>query len=141
MKVIFLDLDGPLFNNGMLINNALRCLNELIRLTEAKIVVTSDRRIGKTLEQIKSFISSTLGENISNEVIGMTEVVYYKGVEISRAAEIQLWLDSNIDIITNYVIIDDSESAALLSSSMNFVKVGDAGITGEVFRHCLRILG
>jgi len=140
MKVIFLDLDGPLFNNGVLINNALHCLNELIRLTEAKIVITSDRRIGKTLEQIKSIISSTLGENISNEVIGMTEVVYYNGVEISRAAEIQLWLDSNTDI-TNYVIIDDSESAALLSSSMNFVKVGDAGITGEVFRHCLRILG
>lgn len=141
MKIIFLDLDGPIFNNGVLINNALHCLNELIRLTGAKIVVTSDWRIGKTLEQIKELISSTLGENISKEVMGITDVIYHNNVEVARAAEIQYWLDSSSENITRYVIIDDNESAALLSSAMNFVKVGDAGITGEVFRNCLRILG
>ena len=141
MKIIFLDLDGPIYNNGVLINDALHCLNELIRLTGAKIVITSDRRIGKNLGQVKDLIYATLGENISKEVIGITKVIYYNGVEVPRAAEIQYWLDSSSENITRYVIIDENESAALLSSAMNFVKVGDAGITGEVFRNCLRILG
>lgn len=141
MKVIFLDLDGPLFNSeGVIIDNAVYCLGELVRLTEAKIVITSDWRIGKRLDQVRAKLSVHLGI-ISQKVIDLTDVIYHKDKEISRGAEIQSWLEEHESDIDNYVIIDDSETAALVSNQSHFVKVGDAGITGEVFREALRILG
>ena len=141
MKVIFLDLDGPLFNSeGVIIDNAVYCLGELVRLTEAKIVITSDWRIGKRLDQVRAKLSVHLGI-ISQKVIDLTDVIYHKDKEISRGAEIQSWLEEHESDIDNYVIIDDSETAALVSNQSHFVKVGDAGITGEVVREALRILG
>ena len=140
MKIIFLDLDGPLFNSEGVIDNAVYCLGELVRLTEAKIVITSDWRIGKRLDQVRAKLSVHLGI-ISQKVIDLTDVIYHKDKEISRGAEIQAWLEEHESDIDNYVMIDDSETAALVSNQSHFVKVGDAGITGEVFREALRILG
>lgn len=138
-KIIFLDLDGPIFDNGNYIEDAGYCLKELVKLTGAKIVITSDWRIGKSLDQVMSRLSVFIGLT-SQEVIDLTKVIYYDSYEIARGAEIELWLRDHPEV-DNYVIIDDSETAALVSMSSNFVKVGKAGFNGECFRDALRILG
>ena len=139
-KIIFLDLDGPLFNDGVYIENAGYCLGELVKLTGAKIIITSDWRIGKSLEQVRSRLSRYIGIT-SQDVIGLTDVIYYKdSYEIARGAEIDLWLRDHPEV-DSYVIIDDLKTSALMSMSDNFVLVEKSGFIGEAFRKALRILG
>ena len=140
MKVIFLDLDGPLFDNGEFIKEASYCLSELVRLTGAKIVITSDWRIGKDVNQVMSRLSVSLGIT-TLEVIGITDVVYHNSHEIPRGAEIKLWLEEHLEDIESYVIIDDSEDSALVSMSSHLVLTGKQGFQGGCFREALRILG
>ena len=140
MKVIFLDLDGPICYLGQPQKDAIYCLTELIRLTGAKIVITSSRRIGKTLDQVTSQLSLWTGFP-SESVIELLDVIYSQiGYEISRGAEIEIYLRNHPEV-ENYVILDDLP-IVLLSQVDNFVQITNPqGITGENFREALRILG
>lgn len=134
IKVIFLDIDGTIYCNG----SPVYCLTELIKMTNAKIVITSSWRIGKTLDQLISDINRL--ENFPvQSVIGMTEVIYHKEEEIPRGAEIEIYLREHPEI-EEYVIIDD-EPVPLLTQADHFVQVGKGGFQGEEFREALRILG
>ena len=139
MKVIFLDLDGPICDTrGNKNPDAIYCLSELVRLTKAKIIITSSWRIGKDINQLTASLS--LWNNFPvDQVIGMTEVIYHNEREIPRGAEIEIYLEDHQDI-DNYVILDD-ESVPLLTQADHFVQTGKDGITGEQFREALRILG
>ena len=139
MKVIFLDLDGPICDTcGNKNPDAIYCLSELVRLTEAKIVITSSWRIGKDINQLTASLSLWYNFPV-DQVIGMTEVIYHNEREIPRGAEIEIYLEDHQDI-DNYVILDD-ESVPLLTQADHFVQTGRDGITGEQFREALRILG
>lgn len=139
MKVIFLDLDGPICDTrGNKNPDAIYCLSELVRLTEAKIVITSSWRIGKNISQLTASLSLWYIFP-ADKVIGVTEVIYHNEREIPRGAEIEIYLEDHQDI-DNYVILDD-ESVPLLTQADHFVQTGRDGITGEQFREALRILG
>jgi len=141
MKVIFLDLDGPICDTrGNKNLDAIYRLSELVRLTKAKIIITSSWRIGKDINQLTTSLSLWLWYNFPvDQVIGMTEVIYHNGREIPRGAEIEIYLEDHQDI-DNYVILDD-ESVPLLTQADHFVQTERDGITGEQFREALRILG
>ena len=137
-SVIFLDLDGPIFDKGKPISEALHCLTELTKMTQADIVITSSWRIGATLDQLKSRLNGIPGFP-SLSVIGMTDVIYYHELEIPRGAEIDIYLREHPEI-KKYVIID-YEEIILLNQSSNFVQPGLQGFHGQFFREALRILG
>ncbi len=140
MKIIFLDLDGPICVLGKPQKDAIYCISELVRLTGAKIVITSSHRIGKTLNQMTSQLSLWTGFP-SECIVDLLDVICTQdGREISRGAEIEIYLLNHPEI-DNYVILDDLP-VVLLSQVNNFVHVtGSQGITGENFREALRILG
>lgn len=137
-KAIFLDLDGPIFINGEINEDAVYCLSELIRLTNAYIIITSSWRIGKTIDQLISDLSKYPKFPVEH-IKGLTDVINYKTVEIPRGAEISIYLEEHQEI-ENYVIIDD-EIIPLLSQKDHFVQTGIHGFIGEYFREALRILG
>jgi len=137
-SVIFLDLDGPIFDKGKPISEAIQCLTELVKMTQASIVITSSWRIGTTLDQLKSRLNGIPGFP-SLSVVGMTDVIYYHELEISRGAEIDIYLREHPEI-KKYVIIDDEE-IVLLNQLPNFVQPGIQGFHGQYFRDALKLLG
>ena len=127
-KIIFLDIDGvlrthksdlewskkldtPIYRgvnrlfNKELVDN----LNEVIFLTNAKIVVTSNWRIHLSLDELKKIFKD---RGVIGEVIGKTGLGHLKdGSPIPvghRGLEIQDWLNSNH--FTKYLVIDDQIS-------------------------------
>ena len=127
-KIIFLDIDGvlrthksdlewsnklvkPIFKgaNRLFDKTAVDNLNEVIFLTGAKIVITSNWRIDLSLEEIQKIFKD---RGIIGEVIGKTGLVHLKeGSPIpigNRGLEIQDWLER--DNIEKYVVIDDQVS-------------------------------
>ena len=147
-RIVFLDVDGVLNNtlfyqehhkNGTL--NSLgfeesnfdpRCmglLNDLIVTTEAKVVVSSTWRKGRTVEELSGLFSRM---GFKGEIIGKTPV----GCRMCcRGNEIKSWMDDNTDIIgprhefKKYVIFDD-DSDMLYNQRANFLLVDPyAGLT------------
>jgi hypothetical protein len=127
-KVIFLDIDGvlrthksdlewsnklaaPIFKgvdrlfDKTLVDN----LNEVIFLTGAQIVITSNWRIYLSLEELQRIFKE---RGVIGEVIGKTGLGHLKGgspIPIgNRGLEISDWLDRNP--VRKYVIIDDQVS-------------------------------
>jgi len=127
-KIIFLDIDGvlrthksdlewsnklavPIFKgvdrlfDKTLVDN----LNEVIFLTGAKIVITSNWRIYLSLEELQRIFKE---RGVIGEVIGKTGLGHLKGgspIPIgNRGLEIQDWLDRNP--IRKFIIIDDQVS-------------------------------
>ena len=97
-KIIFLDIDGVLnlrskkkWDSGC-INN----LNQILILTNAKIVVTSTWRCTYNLEELQNIF---INQGIEGEVVGITEQLGH------RATEILTWVEEND--IDEYVVIDD----------------------------------
>jgi hypothetical protein len=94
-------------------------VEELVKRTGAKIVVSSTWRIGETVETLKEILKPS--QIIASAVIGKTES--FSNV---RGNEIKKWVDSwnnmiKNDPITNYVIIDD-DSDMLEEQKTSFVK-------------------
>lgn len=133
MKIIFLDIDGVLnnevwykserFRHGQskeeydLSQFDPRCvelLNSLIADTQAKIVVSSSWRLGRTVDELKDLFQRV---GILGEVIDKTPQLFFaiKGYDksVPRGCEIKAWLENNKSIIgskmskVNYVILDD----------------------------------
>lgn len=127
-KVIFLDIDGvlrthksdldwsnklatPIFKgvdrlfDKTLVDN----LNEVIFLTGAQIVITSNWRIYLSLEELQRIFKE---RGVIGEIIGKTGLGHLKsGSPIpigNRGLEISDWLDRNP--VRKYVIIDDQVS-------------------------------
>ncbi|OXM82509.1 HAD domain-containing protein [Paenibacillus rigui] len=115
MKVIFLDIDGVLVTSRHLIQSSKyfgyefdpECivnLQEILDRTNAKIVVSSSWREGRTLKQLQSIFEI----NGLYKVIGMTPIM--EGA--IRGREIQEYVNSSKgtqDEINQFIIIDDEE--------------------------------
>lgn len=110
MKIIFLDLDGVLnnWNHPELIDekNAL-VLKKLLKLSNAKIVLTSSNKYSFQREGLKSIEGSYLEkylQELKRLEIPIYDITPYKGED--KTAEIRAYLESN-PLVTDFVIIDD----------------------------------
>lgn len=127
-KIIFLDIDGvlrtyksdlewsrkvnePVYHgtNRLFSKELVDNLNEVIYLTGAKIVITSNWRIHLSLEELQKIFRD---RGVIGEVIGKTGLGHLKaGSPIligNRGLEIQDWLDRNP--VRKFIIIDDQVS-------------------------------
>ncbi len=110
MKIIFLDLDGVLnnWNHPELIDekNAL-VLKKLLKLSNAKIVLTSSNKYSFQRDGLKSIEGSYLEkylQELKRLEIPIYDITPYKGED--KTAEIRAYLESN-PLVTDFVIIDD----------------------------------
>jgi diphthamide synthase subunit DPH2 len=123
MKVIFLDIDGVLvtrnsikyqylnFPNETSIRfskKAVKNLNKLIRLTEAKIVISSTWRLFHPLEKLQNIFEE---QKIKGKIISTTSVEKATIEEdIPRGQKITDWLEQHPEV-EQYLIIDDDVQA------------------------------
>ncbi len=123
MKVIFLDIDGVLVTRNSIkyqylnfpddtsiqfSKKAVKNLNKLIRLTKAKIVISSTWRLFHSLEDLQNIFKK---QGIKGKTISTTSVERATIEEdIPRGQKITDWLKEHNDI-KQYVIIDDDVQA------------------------------
>lgn len=119
MKLIFLDIDGvinthesmsyetdfsKLPSGKILYDNlsyyAIEVLNDIIKETNAKVVISSSWRLIYPLDDIR-FILNKYG--FVGEVIGITPDIYKK----HRGEEIKQWLRSTSEDVESYLVLDD----------------------------------
>lgn len=157
MKIIFIDIDGVLNhelwyqskerNDRILalgdrdINDygdyfspyTMSLLNSLIEKTNAKVVVSSSWRSGRTNEELQELFNDN---GFKGDIIGQTPYLYFNCEEsvgsAPRGAEIKAWFMLNEDIHKNnytYVIFDD-DTDMLYNQRNNFIHVDSyCGIT------------
>lgn len=154
IRIIFLDIDGVLNNSmdsdvhihdveGEHYLHSPRCvglLNDLIRQTNAKVVVSSTWRIGNTLEEM-DYILKLIG--VECDLIGMTDVLHH---DTFRGNEILKWIKDNEDLVgnyydfRNYVILDD-DTDMLLWQKDNYVNCDPCvGLTEVTVSRAISIL-
>lgn len=112
LRIIFLDIDGVLNNQGCFEGqqldpidpNALKLLNRLVIDTDACIVISSSWRIGNTLHWLQIMLEKA-GFDFPERIIGATiEII---GRNKTRGQEIAMWLDQvSVD---SFVILDDDD--------------------------------
>lgn len=116
MKLIFLDIDGVMNHNNFFQRSrlhmgqefcpvAVRNLREIIKRTDAKIVLSSTWRKGLSVGDIKTLFS---WYDLDKYVVGKTPVLD----EQIRGHEIQLFMDMlhhPIYPIESFIIIDDDD--------------------------------
>lgn len=150
MKIIFLDIDGVLkTKNGLrrafkkfkklvpdiLDEFAVKNLNNLIKETNAGLVMTSTWRYGESIESIHRILSK---QGVEGNVVGMTpELGQFKEQSFStvtRGEEIQEWLKRNGEPV-DYVILDDDPNI-LQQQTAHFVKCdSEDGFANETRYH------
>jgi histidinol phosphatase-like enzyme len=133
MKIIFLDIDGVLnhqewysyqqkqpkltdenWEKGQFCYWSINLLNDLIKDTGAKVVVSSSWRKGKSVECMQTLLDSV---GFEGEVIGITPCLYFSNQDynysVPRGCEIKAWIEMNKSILNEkvsklkYVILDD----------------------------------
>lgn len=123
MKVIFLDIDGVLVTRNSIkyqhlnypdetsirfSKNAVKYLNKLIRLTKAKIVISSTWRLFHSLEDLQNIFKK---QGVSGMIISTTSIENAPvEIDIPRGQKITDWL-ANHSEVEQYVIIDDDVQA------------------------------
>lgn len=145
MNVIFLDIDGVLNSIDSMVASyqlglhsqektldivSIGLLMKLCKETNAKIVISSTWRLGRTIDDFKSIFSHYGWSDFP--IVGMTG---RGGIGSVRGDEIQEWVDSND--VSNYVILDD-DSDMLESQKLHFVHV--SGVNGFRLKHLCHAL-
>lgn len=156
MKIIFLDIDGVLnsqlwytkrrnYNHTEISKHypyyefdpdAISQLNRIVKETNAKIVISSTWRIGRTIEELQDILNNV---GFEGDVIDITiSFGGIKGYTIPRGCEIEHWLESKnfqrinwskevqSDYIeksgvSNYIILDD-DSDMLYEQREHFIQ-------------------
>lgn len=183
MKVIFLDIDGVLNSNDWYVYRrdhvemdsinaqypfyefdprAVERLNRLVEATDAKIVVSSTWRHGRTIDELKQLFEWV---KIDAEIIGVTPNLWctrpyedMEGYRIPRGCEIDWWLDNYGEFqrvnwskeeqikyidkakVKNYIIIDD-DSDMLYNQREHFIRTSHMhGLTDELVDKAIDIL-
>ena len=123
MKIIFLDIDGVLVTRNSIkyqylnfpdedeirfSKKAVKNLNKLIRLTKARIVISSTWRLFHSFEKLQNIFEE---QEIKGKIISTTSVEKATIEEdIPRGQKITDWLEQNSEV-EQYVIIDDDVQA------------------------------
>lgn len=119
MKVIFLDIDGVLNSLSGLIERGgqtlmgifhehEKVLDWVLRLTDAKVIISSSWRIGTPLDEFKYSVFSY--KSIGKAVIGVTPRI----PDASRGEEIQKCILEHQGSIKRFVILDDDSDMGSL---------------------------
>lgn len=112
MRVAFLDIDGvliPLPPNGVINydptpdSGAVKNLNILTTLGKAKIVVSSQWRVDRTLDELKVLLASW---GVHAEVVDKTPEDVDEDADEDRGLNIFTWLSGRSDV-ESFVVIDD----------------------------------
>lgn len=152
MKIIFLDIDGVLnhetfyqwrheqmqkdgtFYDSMqnkwdadICLETVKRLNWLTDETGAKIVLSSTKRLGTSMEWLTGWFKRC---NITGELIGRTPFLQIEESRgsVPRGVEIREWILNHKDLVgdeyrfTEYVILDD-DSDMLYTQRNNFIKI------------------
>lgn len=158
-KVIFLDIDGVLNSVDSMVaffkwmpkgtriqmedrldSVSIGLLRRVCIKTDAKIVISSTWRMGRTIEDFVDIFARHGWDNFP--IIGMTPIGC-KIAEITfrtRGHEIQDWLTHHPEV-TEYIIIDD-DSDMLESQIDHFVHVSNVnGFRSKHYCQCLRLFG
>ena len=125
--IIFLDFDGVINSDKLPTGNELPKIwfwpemvsrvNDIIRATGAKLVISSDCRRGRTISQLQDLLESY---DCIGEIIGCTPEaeqvvdawIPITDLEQERCLEIQDWLSKHPEV-TSWVVIDDLDLSAL----------------------------
>ena len=149
MKILFLDFDGVIttYESGWRIDlKKLELLDNIIKSTDAKIVVSSSWTVGKdNVDDFKDYLCSTwrvktIGENdiFKNFVRQIYDITDKKGAW--RGDEIQRWLDKHEDDVDTYAILDD-DSDFHDNQLFHFVQTDTyEGLTAREVKLCTYIL-
>lgn len=148
MKILFLDLDGVLDGGWSKYNldpNKITKLEEIIKATNAKIVVSSSWSVGckdgkDFVEKIFGAWSRLTGKANKNSIFieSIIDVTDHMGRE--RGDEIQRWLDAHEDEVENYLILDD-DMDMLDEQLLNFVQTdGFYGISDRTVDLAIKVL-
>ena len=121
IKVLFLDVDGVLNSyNGLIKRGGQglmdiyieheKLLEDLVDRTEVKIVLSSTWRLGKSIDQIRSFFRfKTLQEAIIDKTPDHLKLYNFEGKDTSRGTEIQEWLVTKGSNVEDFIILDDND--------------------------------
>jgi HAD domain in Swiss Army Knife RNA repair proteins len=123
------------FNRIPFCPKAVSLLNELIRLTQAKIVVISTWRHGNSLEELQGCLTE---RGVNGLVVGKTQ----SSGRLKRGEEIELWIEE-FGEPKNFVIIDDDFSYDIEEFyPNNGVQPSEPeGFNEECFQKAVDILG
>lgn len=159
IKIIFLDIDGVLNNSlevdphkdsylngeyqGLYSPRCIKHLNDIIKQTGAKIVVSSTWRLGRTIKELQKILDD-MGV-VGGEVVGATPSYYDS--HILRGNEILKWTQENKELLgceyynfTSYVILDDDTDMNYWQRG-NFVVCDNCiGLTDRVTAQAISIL-
>lgn len=111
MKILFLDIDGVL--NCKLSDRIdpvmVMRLNEILKLTGAKVVISSSWRMVHTVAEIQKLLEA---QGFVGDIIGMTPTPPDDGRLIlfsqTRGHEIESWLDLNRHLeVQRFIALDD----------------------------------
>jgi hypothetical protein len=148
LKLIFLDVDGVFVTGDYIIERynitgkpsghvfdpkSIERFNRVIRETDAKVVVSSTWRMGRTIDELQTLFDSKGFVGI--EVVGKTEFTSH-GI---RGKEIQTYLN-NMDVKpSKFVILDDDADMEHLMPYL-FKTDFSTGLTDEVTENIIKYL-
>jgi hypothetical protein len=135
MKIIFLDIDGVLNSmNGLFLRGGqsrmdlytehMQVLRWILDRTDARIVVSSTWRLGRSVEDLKQLFYNY---GLQSRFI-IDKTPYLSGEQ--RGVEIKQWLDENGEAheVESFVVIDDDDDMDVVRD--NFVQTNhDYGLT------------
>lgn len=148
MKLIFLDIDGPMttrwsYSHAKMSEelghmyipfdlNSVNALNTIIQKTGAKIVISSSWRHLHSLDELKVLVKN---ESVIGDVIDVTPILH-----IDRGLEIRQYLETYKNSeIESFVILDDDVSDILPYFPGNLV-VSKYGLQAEHIEESIKIL-
>lgn len=156
--IVFLDFDGVLndkdtkemisWHTGIDPKHVTR-LNEIMRATAAKVVISTSWRGYYTLDEIKEFLMAA-GFKYVDDVIGATLSVNelheqgfvkrrkkFSSSENERSSEIEHWVSLNIEEGQNFVILDDLRTEL---SANQVLTLESVGLTDDDVKKAISIL-
>ena len=140
MKVIFLDVDGVLNSRQdgnsikLRTDSYLRLLREIVKATDAKIVLSSSWRVGPS-KAIRN-LNNRLAE-YGLEIMDSTPLLPGSSC---RGDEIRQWLSDNGQSVENFVILDD-DADMLEFTDTNLVQTdSELGLQEKDVAKCIEIL-
>ena len=110
----------------------IKLLNNIIKQTNAKIVISSSWKINSSINQITAIFEH---HGFAGEIIGATPNLNYKG----RGKEIQKWIDDTDYKIDKFVIIDDNSDMDHLMPFLVKTKFSH-GLTKSIEDKVIKIL-
>lgn len=148
-RIIFLDFDGVIdgwWSKYNLDPKKIALVEEIIKATDAKIVVSSSWSVGcrnaeEFIERDFSGYFKSKTTEISRESLFIESIIDVTDhMGSSRGDEIQRWLDAHEDEVESYVILDD-DSDMNEDQFFNFISVdGWYGISDRIVSLAIQIL-